>query len=227
MAPEQLAGGVVTAAADVYAFGVVLHEMLTGVLPPFRPALARGSASAPPPPPPSLLDTLDIPSRWSALIRRCLERDPAARFQNIVEARDAVAGGGTTSRRRVFGAAAGVVALAAAASGVVFWKRAPARSVAPVAVTVASPPAASPPVAPRPTEPARVISAAQGAERPSPAGATRPRRPAAPVHHEATPEATASRAAAEKAGPDAPRPTRSIADTDEALDPFRESRAPQ
>src|SRR5262249_31592079 len=33
MAPEQLAGGAVTPATDIYALGLVMHEMVTGSLP--------------------------------------------------------------------------------------------------------------------------------------------------------------------------------------------------
>src|SRR5262249_39562981 len=149
MAPEQLAGGVVTAAVDVYAFGVVLHEMLTGVLPPFRPTIGPTSKVAPLPPPPSLLDKLDIPSEWSAFIRRCLERDPAARFRNTLEARAAVASERRPSSRRVAFVAAAAAGLVAAAGGAL-WRRGAAEPLPPVAVTVPAAPAApaAPPAAP-------------------------------------------------------------------------------
>src|SRR4029078_5301117 len=100
MAPEQLSRGVVTAAADVYAFAVVFYEMLTGVLPPFRPHLARNASTpAPALPPPLRLDTLDISSRWRDVIRRCLVRDPGARFKDIIEVRQAIARRDETRRK--------------------------------------------------------------------------------------------------------------------------------
>jgi hypothetical protein len=231
MAPEQLAGGVATAAVDVYAFGVVLHEMLTGVLPPFRPAIARRDKTAPPPPPPSLLDTLDIPSLWSALIRRCLEREPAARFRNILEARDAIARGRGTSRRVAFAAAAGAAALAAAV-GLASWKRTSADVGTPAAVTVPASPPALPPVSPISAGPAPTIHAAlppptlTKTERAAPASSvnpTRPRRPPPSALGPAKPE-SARHAAGETRAADGPDQARSIADTDEAIDPFRESR---
>ena len=247
MAPEQLAGGVVTAAVDVYAFGVVLHEMLTGVLPPFRPAIARrekeksGPAPAAAPPPPSLLDKLDIPSRWSGLIRRCLERDPAARFRNILEARDSVASGPRErSRRLTFAAASAAIALAAAGGGVL-WKRGAVHTEPPISTTTAAPsPAAAPPAPPsipapappaptvveKASEPPPPIPAAQlvppagKAER---AGRSKTARPRASNRLEPKAEA-GPRTPADTAPPSAPRPDRSVADTDEAMDPFRESR---
>jgi hypothetical protein len=226
MAPEQLAGGVITAAVDVYAFGVVLHEMLTGVLPPFRPAIARRDKSAPSPPPPSLLDKLSIPSRWSALIRRCLERDPAARFRNILEARDAVTSGRRAGRRRVALAAVAAAAALAAAGGGVLWKRGSVGAVAPVAATVSASPAAPPPVAHRSIEPAPSIPAAEPAlmeVKPDRAGRSKPPRPRASTRLEPKPE-TAPRTPPETGTAIAPGPKNSIADTDEAIDPFRESR---
>lgn len=77
IAPEQIKGGEVGPAADVYAFGVVLFEMMTGRLPfegatPMATALAR--LDRPPPAPEGL------PASWSQTIVRCLAKDPAARF---------------------------------------------------------------------------------------------------------------------------------------------------
>jgi hypothetical protein len=238
MAPEQLAGGVVTAAVDVYAFGVVLHEMLTGVLPPFRPAIARKTPLPAPPPPSTLFEKLDIPSRWSALIRRCLERDPAARFKNILEARDAVMSRRGSSRRVVFfGAVAATAALAAVGAGL--WKRAAIPEIAPVATTVPTPapPAPPSPLVPPPATPVAHQAIEPARPLPLPAVTNPPLlpkpdraaralakapRPRAATHVE--PKADAPRPAPAPAAPSTPPPRRSVADTDEAIDPFRESR---
>ncbi|HEU5157105.1 MAG TPA: serine/threonine-protein kinase [Streptosporangiaceae bacterium] len=69
LAPEQLAHGPVTAAADVFALGVVLFEALTGR----RPFGEDDERTEPPPFPP------DTPAAIASLGARCLAADPAAR----------------------------------------------------------------------------------------------------------------------------------------------------
>ncbi len=84
MAPEQIEGAPVTAAADQYALGVVLFEMVTGELPfhgenPLVTAARR--LTEPPPSPREFVPGLE--PVWEATILRCLERRPEARFRDV------------------------------------------------------------------------------------------------------------------------------------------------
>ena len=86
MAPEQMTRAGVTAAADIYALGVVLHEMVTGKL-PFSAATGLVSAARrlneAPPRPETMVPGLD--KRWAAAIVRCLAPQPERRFQSARE----------------------------------------------------------------------------------------------------------------------------------------------
>jgi CheY-like chemotaxis protein/TolB-like protein/Tfp pilus assembly protein PilF len=84
MAPEQVEGDTVTPATDVYAFGVVLYELVTGVRPfvadtPVRTAIKRLHE----PPTPPRVHVPDVNPRWEATILRCLARQPADRFASV------------------------------------------------------------------------------------------------------------------------------------------------
>lgn len=86
MAPEQVEGGTVDKAADIYALGVVLFEMLTANIPfagDSAMAIAIKRIQEPAPSPRMFAPTLD--ARWEAAVMRCLERDPAARFASVTD----------------------------------------------------------------------------------------------------------------------------------------------
>jgi tetratricopeptide (TPR) repeat protein len=121
MAPEQIEGGAVTAAVDIYALGVVMYEMATGQRPfsgdtPIALMLKRLKEA--PPSPRRVVAEVD--PRWEAVILRCLERRPADRFAAAEDVVRAVEGEevGESRRRRErrlhlrVGAAAGVLVLA-------------------------------------------------------------------------------------------------------------------
>ncbi|MGE0641027.1 MAG: protein kinase [Thermoanaerobaculia bacterium] len=90
MAPEQARGGIADRRADVWAFGVVLFEMLTGkslfaadtVPDTLARVLTREPDVAELPP--------EVPAAVRTLVRRCLVRQPRNRLHSIADARIAI-----------------------------------------------------------------------------------------------------------------------------------------
>jgi TolB-like protein/aminoglycoside phosphotransferase (APT) family kinase protein len=99
MAPEQLRGQTAHAPSDVWALGIVLHEMASGVR-PFQGQtgfeLSAAVLNQPPAPLPS-----SVPANLQAVIGRCLEKEPGARYKSGSEVRaalEAIRTGGTDRR---------------------------------------------------------------------------------------------------------------------------------
>jgi serine/threonine protein kinase len=99
MAPEQGLGGTPSPAWDIYAFGVLLFELLAGKLPfgggtETGPVLVRlGEA---PPPLSSILS--GVHPGLEAVVARCLEREPSRRFASAAEVRRTLS---AVRRRRI------------------------------------------------------------------------------------------------------------------------------
>ena len=97
MSPEQARGKPVDKRADIWAFGAVLYEMLSGMRPfegrDVSEVLAAVIQSTPD------WDALpsDTPSRLDALLTRCLEKEPKQRVHDIADVRLAMEGAFETS----------------------------------------------------------------------------------------------------------------------------------
>ncbi len=105
MAPEQEHDGQVGLAADQYALGVVICEMLTGQR-PSRPGSA-GKVHLPP---------THLGPRWEAVINRCLQFHPENRFKDVRDVIDALKPGKRSKSPWIAGVGA---ALTVALGGVV------------------------------------------------------------------------------------------------------------
>jgi eukaryotic-like serine/threonine-protein kinase len=83
MSPEQVRGGVVAAGTDIFSFGTVLYEMLTGQRAFKRDTTADTMAAILNDDPPELLECgHQIPPVLDRIVRHCLEKAPEQRFQS-------------------------------------------------------------------------------------------------------------------------------------------------
>jgi hypothetical protein len=83
MAPEQVRGLVVDARADVFAFGAVLYEMVSGQRAFQRDTAADTMTAILTQDPPELVGSRpDLPPALDRIIRHCLEKNANERFQN-------------------------------------------------------------------------------------------------------------------------------------------------
>ena len=95
MSPEQLRGEPLDGRSDLFAFGVLLYELLTGRHPFAHPrdsgALATWTAVLHDPPQPFKEEELArLPPGLPEVIARCLEKDPARRWSSAEDAEAAL-----------------------------------------------------------------------------------------------------------------------------------------
>jgi serine/threonine protein kinase len=144
MSPEQASGGAVDARSDIFSFGAVLYEMVTGrrAFPGTSSAETLAAVLKEQPKAPSEV-VPEVPRDLERIILRCLRKEPERRFQHATDLRvelqevkeesdsqaTAPAGAMTARHRRrrrwIITAAAGVPILATVAAATLWWRPRP------------------------------------------------------------------------------------------------------
>ena len=86
MSPEHLQGTDVDVRSDIFSFGVLLYEMLTGKLPfigEYESAVMYAIVNEEPEPAEKYRS--DLSSEWLHVLSRSLEKDPANRYQSMTD----------------------------------------------------------------------------------------------------------------------------------------------
>src|SRR5215469_9032038 len=101
MSPEQVRGKTVDHRADIFAFGTILYEMVTGKQPFRKPTSAETMTAILNEEPPSISQiTPATPLGMQRVVHRCLEKDPEQRFHSshdLAFALEALSDSGVTS----------------------------------------------------------------------------------------------------------------------------------
>jgi serine/threonine protein kinase len=137
MSPEQERGALVDKRADIWAFGCVLYEMLTGKQAFHGEATSDILAAVLKEEP----DWSRIPARVQPLLRRCLVRDPKHRVRDIGDAMpllDSVPEAAPAQRSLLWVVVSAVLAVALAAVWFVHFRQTPAET--PLLITSILPP---------------------------------------------------------------------------------------
>jgi serine/threonine-protein kinase len=88
MSPEQVQGAKLDGRADLYSAGIIVYEWLVGTPPFMTGDVAYQQVNIVPTPP--LEQNMEIPSFVNDIIMKCLEKNPADRYQAALDLKRAL-----------------------------------------------------------------------------------------------------------------------------------------